>query len=108
MVIEYGNKFINSKRKIEEVARDICTERERKRQREQHDDMDLKEWQTEAMEMLEAQDDRKILFVVDIEGNQGKTYLSKYIVLMHDGVSFDNGKLADSTVMQVSRMCVLT
>lgn len=47
------------------------------------------------MTKLDEQDNRKILFIVDEEGNKGKTILSKYIVLMKDGVRFENGKSAD-------------
>ena len=38
------------------------------------------------MEMLEAQTNREILFVVDPEGNHGKTWLAKYIRANHDAM----------------------
>ena len=42
-----------------------------------------------------GQDDRKILFVVDPEGNAGKTFLRKYMALMNGAARFENGKSSD-------------
>lgn len=55
----------------------------------------FRDWQKEALEKLDSQDDRTILFVVDEKGNEGKTLLTKYIVLKKDGIRFENGKSAD-------------
>jgi len=42
--------------------------------------VDLRDWQTEVIRKLTTQTDRKILFVVDKDGNQGKTFLGWYVV----------------------------
>lgn len=40
----------------------------------------LRPWQTKALQLLDAQDDRRILFVVDEEGGKGKSALAKHIL----------------------------
>lgn len=55
----------------------------------------LREWQTDVLEKLENQDDRKILFVVDEVGGNGKSFLADYMIATKDAIAFDNGKSAD-------------
>lgn len=42
-------------------------------------------WQTKAMGILETQDDRRVMVVVDDEGCNGKTTMSKMMVARHIG-----------------------
>jgi ubiquinone biosynthesis protein COQ9 len=42
-----------------------------------------------------SQTDRQILFVVDMEGGQGKSFLTDFLIAKHDAIAFDNGKTAD-------------
>lgn len=45
---------------------------------------ELKEWQSELLEILLGEaDDRKILFYVDRDGGQGKTWFCKYMLTKH-------------------------
>lgn len=39
----------------------------------------LYEWQTKALKMIQAQDDRQILFVVDHKGGTGKSTFANYL-----------------------------
>lgn len=41
---------------------------------------ELRPWQATAIQKLEAQPDRKVLFVVDEEGGKGKSELTKYLM----------------------------
>lgn len=42
--------------------------------------VELRPWQVKCMELLDAQNDRCILFVVDEEGGKGKSVLAKHIL----------------------------
>lgn len=55
----------------------------------------LRDWQAKAVKSLLAQDSRKIIWVNDPKGNNGKTFLSKYLIAMHNGFYVMNGKNAD-------------
>lgn len=70
---EFGMKYYNNLKQIHEAAGNHVFE-------EMNDE--LFDWQKEVLEILEQQNNRKILFVVDDKGGQGKSYLAKYI-LMH-------------------------
>lgn len=58
-------------------------------------DIELRDWQRDAMARLEVQDDRKVLVVVDEEGGKGKTTLADYIELRRGGWACGQGKHAD-------------
>lgn len=55
----------------------------------------LRPWQTSAYEKLKRQDDRKVLWIVDEQGNAGKTWLAKYILAMESAFYLQGGKAAD-------------
>ncbi len=55
----------------------------------------LKEWQLNALNILNNQDSRKILWITDEVGNSGKTFLAKYLVSNYDAFYVMNGKNAD-------------
>ena len=74
MLYLHGTSFIRCKRGIDSVASAIQTEKKRSLIKEKYVKVVLKEWQYECEKKLLDQDDRKILFVVDPEGNNGKTY----------------------------------
>lgn len=57
--------------------------------------VELRDWQRIVLGKLEAQGDRKILFVVDEEGGKGKTVLSSYIERNLSGFGCGGGKHAD-------------
>lgn len=55
----------------------------------------LRDWQKEALDKLLTQDNRKVLWVVDPVGNNGKSYLSKWLCAMHKAFYVAGGKTAD-------------
>ena len=60
----------------------------------------LRSWQVEALARLQRQDDRTILFVVDLDGGKGKSVLTKWIA-HHNGAFFcTGGKAADIALMR--------
>ncbi len=58
-------------------------------------DANLKTWQQIALNELLAQNEREILWIVDPEGNKGKTFLGKYLCAIYDAFYIRNGKSAD-------------
>lgn len=61
------------------------------------DNHPLRDWQAELnQELLKAPDDRKITFVVDVEGNSGKTWFAKYFCRLHENAQYmEMAKKAD-------------
>jgi len=55
----------------------------------------LKAWQVNVLRRLNAQDERKILFVVDRVGNSGKSVLTKYLLCNYKAFVSNGGKVAD-------------
>lgn len=52
-------------------------------------------WQKEVMKNLENQDNRKITWVVDTQGNKGKTWLAKYLMCEKEAFYVQGGKTQD-------------
>ena len=74
----------------------------------------LKLWQMKVLEMVLNQTDREVLWIVDVVGNKGKTFLSKYLAVMYGFAYVDGnvcardlppliGKGSEGVVMDVSR-----
>lgn len=55
----------------------------------------LRKWQVETLEHLKSQGNRKILWIIDKKGNQGKTFLVKQMALHHRTAVFSNGGKKD-------------
>lgn len=96
---EHGAGYIMNRKKIIEMADVIQQEVNKRRLKEQMEAAVLKTWQKEVIKMLEEQDDRVILFVVDAMGGRGKTFLSKWLVVMKNAERFGNGRSADIKYM---------
>lgn len=96
---EHGAGYIMNRKKIIEMADVISQEINIRKLKNSMKDATLKTWQKEVVKMLEEQDDRVILFVVDPVGGRGKTFLSKWLMVMKDAERFGNGKSADIKYM---------
>lgn len=55
----------------------------------------LAHWQHEVVWSLTCQDDREVLWIYDIVGGQGKTYLSSYMEIFYDCFVIGDGKSGD-------------
>lgn len=55
----------------------------------------LRNWQEKALNKLNKQDDRKVLWIYDREGNKGKTWLAKYLLANKDAFYVQGGKTRD-------------
>lgn len=99
MIEEHGAGYIMHKRKIEEVAEAVQRELNQVKRRKKAETVVLREWQEKAVEKLLAQDNRKILWIVDEKGNNGKTFLASYLADKYGARIFENGKSADIKYM---------
>ncbi len=63
--------------------------------KKEYNNVILKEWQLFAIKILKLQSNRQILWIVDQEGNQGKTFLGKYLVAENNAFYIRNGKSTD-------------
>ncbi len=57
--------------------------------------IELRTWQEKALKLLDAQNDRQVLFIVDTEGGCGKSTLAKYLCQERDAYMTRGGKHAD-------------
>lgn len=92
---KHGAGYILNKRKIDDIANKIEMENNIKILKKEADYIKLKEWQEEAIDILLAQKDREVLFIVDEKGGQGKSFLTDYLIARYNAIAFDNGKSAD-------------
>ena len=85
MMIElFGGKYIRAKRSLDESVTKSKKARTMEKIAEGMMEAKLRYWQEEVLKKLDAQGDRKILFVVDQEGNMGKTWLAKYLMTVRN------------------------
>ncbi len=57
--------------------------------------VNLRQWQKDVVSRLLAQNNRKVLWVVDIAGNTGKSFLAKWLFAKHDAFEIVSGKTGD-------------
>lgn len=55
----------------------------------------LRPWQAECIHKLDKQNDREVMWIVDPDGNHGKTFLCKEMALHHDAAVFGNAGKKD-------------
>ena len=93
---EIGDSYIRCKRSVNEVAQQIIKEEKIEGLRMEYSNCHLRPWQSELMGVLEqTPHPRELLWYVDLIGNSGKTWMSKYLVSTKSAVRFENGKSAD-------------
>lgn len=52
-------------------------------------------WQKAAIQELLKQNDREVMWIIDPEGNHGKTVLAKYLIDFHKAIVMSSGKTQD-------------
>lgn len=55
----------------------------------------LKDWQAAALETLNAQSDRELLWVYDVSGGAGKSWMAKYLMVNYHAFVCTGGKKSD-------------
>jgi len=64
-------------------------------QEEFNKDFQPRQWQQQALDLLDKQEDREVLWIVDELGGSGKTYLAKHLIITYDAFYCTNGKSQD-------------
>lgn len=88
-----------NRKKIEEVANLIIQDRNKASRKRAAEEVELRDWQKKAVQKLMDQDNRKILWVIDEKGNNGKTFLASYLADKYGARIFENGRSADIKYM---------
>lgn len=92
---KYPGCAIRYMNQIERVIDTVTTKNATDKMRAIMEKAVLRQWQKELVEALDEQDARKVLWVTDYIGNQGKTWLAKWILCMRDAFYTTGGKKAD-------------
>lgn len=85
-------RYWKAAERIGKICRD---QREKKALAEAFKGVKLTDWQQAAVLALKAQDDRKVLWLVDYEGGCGKTVLAKWLFVNLGAFYMQGGKAAD-------------
>lgn len=80
---------------IKELIQSKQIELEKIAMMDEFDASKMRPWQSKCVESLLQQDDREVLWVFDLEGNMGKTWLSKHLLCHEGAMIVRNGKCAD-------------
>ena len=86
----FGMDYYVSKNAVDKAANAVRSDIALAAMKEKFENATLKPWQDIVMKLIEMQGDGEILFVVDEQGNQGKTWLTQYITLTQEGQCFDS------------------
>ena len=93
--LAFGMDYYVSKQAVDKAANAVRSDAALKVLQEQYENATLKPWQHAVMRLIEMQGEREILFVIDKNGNQGKTWLTQYISLTKEGQCFDSTNKKD-------------
>ncbi len=80
MVEEFGDSWLANHHRIDASIKRDRQELAEIQLHEKFEKLQLRPWQNKVMSLLRGQGPRIITFVVDENGNSGKTYLGKYIM----------------------------
>lgn len=75
-----GAKWALHRERIRSLVESIISEQQKTERALLFAKANLYAWQTKAVEKIESQSDRKILFIVGEMGNEGKSYFADYLV----------------------------
>lgn len=92
----HGGNYAVHRQLIRECADGVLLETNLKRMKEEWgDDSELRDWQNEAYLHLLAQNDRQILFVIGEGGNEGKSWLADWLVIMKGAIKYNTTTRVD-------------
>ncbi|AKV62300.1 putative replication initiation protein [Otevirus soksuewis] len=90
--------YMKYKRSITEMVSEVKSEQETKRLKQDLDNATLRPWQRELKEYLTGDPhDRHIIWYIDGQGNNGKSWFAKYCVAELGAIRLENAKTADLT-----------
>lgn len=92
---QYPKEYAKYYQAIKKMRNNIINDNALKNLEQDYSDVNLRRWQIESIQVLDAQDDRKILWILDEEGGQGKTWLAKYLIVKRKAYYCNGGKVSD-------------
>lgn len=107
IVESFPSEFIKFHAGIEKVKRILDEDNARKKLAISMTDVKLRKWQQEVLDKLLKQNDRHVLWVYDPKGNNGKTFLAKYILSNYNAFYVNNAKSSDVAYAYANQEYVL-
>eukprot|EP00795_Rhopilema_esculentum_P004240 gene4240-20430_t len=95
MLEEFGEAWLHSQSTVDRSIERQQMEESRQRMLEKFQSAKLRPWQEAVLRLIRSQGPRKITFVVDENGNTGKTFLAKYILATKNALYFTSTSLRD-------------
>lgn len=92
---EHPREYAKYWKAAERIKVMVDEEREKSKLKEEMRGKELRPWQVEAIKRLETQNDRQVLWYVDYDGGQGKTWLAKWLIAEKEAFYMQGGKTAD-------------
>lgn len=92
---EYPNEFVKYYKAAQSLRATLKQKLNVDEMIEKYKEANLREWQAEVVDRLEKQDDRKVLWVQDTEGNLGKSWLANWLVVNKGAYLVEGGKRTD-------------
>ncbi len=92
---EYTGNYLRYSNGIHRMKTNYELEKQQQHLRTFSKALKLRSWQSEILDKLLKQDERKVLWILDPIGGKGKTVLAKYLVGLHNAFYVGNGKSAD-------------
>ena len=88
--------YFKYEKMIEKTVREFIQEKNILELKSDYVNINWRLWQLKLVEYLEKQpDDRKVVWYVDEKGNNGKTFITKYLLTEGETLRFENTKSAD-------------
>lgn len=91
----YPAQYAHGYKGIDKMRSNLTLERNKQKLIESFEKVELKEWQRDAIHTLFNQGDRTVDWYVDYKGNQGKTWLAKYLIAKYNAMYVQGGKMND-------------
>lgn len=92
---EYPREYAKYHAAGTKLRKSMKQEEQAEKVKQKYNEKPLRKWQKHAVEKLEKQDDRKILWIHDSQGNLGKSWLGNWLVANKNAFLVEGGKNAD-------------
>lgn len=91
----YPTEFCKYHRAAEKIRKAAKSEKAADKMKKRFKGAELRDWQAEVVERVEAQNDRQVTWVIDPKGGKGKSWLANWLYANKDAFIVDCGKQAD-------------
>ena len=95
MLEEFGESWLHAQGTIDNSIKRQEAEEAKERLCEKFKGAILRPWQSRVLVLLRSQGPRRITFIVDEDGNTGKTFLAKYLIATKEALYFTSASPRD-------------